>query len=857
MSLNLRTGFAGILILAVGLAIYWPILAGSGGGLLYPWASDTMGHLLKAEFIASELQEGRLYPQLFPQWYSGVQLLRYFPPFPYYLLAGIFLICRDIVLTAGFFISATALVGGLSMLMYQRWIGLLPATVGGVLFMALPDNLRVAMAEGNLPRILANAWLPVTFYFLLSILINGPSKRRFVLLAGLTMLIVLSHPMMGAIFLACFALTAIAFLIFGDSPPRNIGIALASMFTGVLLSAWWLLPSLTGGITELDTVAAGEALASFSPTFSLNPFLRLENKEAYYLGLSLLAGVVLALLNWKRLDPQNRGLVFVALVVLAVSSTIFNPIYRSLPFHELMWPIRFMTFAGFILLIAVLWWSRQLLEGSMKSKLAALVIVVALIADAWPSQSLIFVRPASGELAAVVQSVRELPGWRVATLDASRLGSRASYLFSSVGDREQVYGWAYQGSQIAPLLASVNYALTKGYTDYAVDRLGKMGTDYVVLLKDAPIDPSLDHVLKQRRYRVVEESKNLVLYHRAGEPRAFVPQFVVLGIGEGTRYLAMLFPEILVASSPRIDDYNLEDLQRFRTLVLAGFSWKNKRNAEELIRAYVEGGGNAIVDLTGVPEDTLSRWSKFLGVYGEPLSLDQPPILLKDGAGLTLRPFDQAYAPWSTFTPQGLAASTVTLSYLTQEATAVGYINIEGGRVWFLGMNLAFHTLLTHDPVGVSLLEEVLRLDAGAVPMRETVPMRNYTAGSEGYSFDLTLDGESVLMIPVARHDGTTVTVDDRRVDPKSFGDMTYIDVPKGRHTVGLGFEPTGVYRLGYAGTAVAALIIVGIVTGLPGSLRRIRSPSMTPRSLISWKSWVGILRTLRRREPFAGGDSK
>ena len=237
MPSSLRTGLAGLLILAVGLAVYWPILAGSDGGLLYHWASDTMGHLLKVEFIASEVQEGRLYPQLFPQWYSGVQLLRYFPLVPYYLLAGIFMICRDIVLTAGIFIFATALIGGLGVLMYRRWIGLLPAALGGVLFMVLPDNLRVSMAEGNLPRVLANAWLPISFYFLLSILIDGPSKKRFVLLAGLVMLIVLSHPMMGAIFLACFTLTAITFLLFGDTRPRNIGVALAAMYTGVLLSS--------------------------------------------------------------------------------------------------------------------------------------------------------------------------------------------------------------------------------------------------------------------------------------------------------------------------------------------------------------------------------------------------------------------------------------------------------------------------------------------------------------------------------------------------------------------------------------------------------------------------------------------
>jgi uncharacterized membrane protein len=616
------------------------------------------------------------------------------------------------------------------------------------------------------------------------------------------------------------------------------------MYTGVLLSAWWMLPSLTGGITELNTVAAGEALASFKLTTSLNPLLRYENKEAYYLGLSLLAGAVLALLNRRRIGPSNLCLIVVALLVFVVSSTVFNPVYRSLPLHELMWPIRFMSFAGFILIIAILWWIGKLFDGSLRSKLAALAVVGVLLLDALPSQNLIFLRPGSEELAAVVEKVRQLPGWRVATLDASRLGSKASYLFSSAGEREQVYGWAYQGSQIAPLLASVNYALNKGYTDYAVDRLGEMGTDYVVQLKSAPIDSSLDGVLRQRGYGVVEESQNLILYHRAGGPRAYVTGFSALGIGEGTRHLAMLFPKILVAASPRIDDYALEDLQRFPTLVLAGFSWNNKSDAEELIRRYVDGGGNAIVDLTGVPQETFSRRPKFLGVYGEPLSLGGAQQLRTGSGILTLRPFDSAYSPWSTLTPQGLHHSTVTFDYLKQEATAVGYKEIEGRRVWFLGMNIAFHTLLTNDPVGLALLEDVLELEAGAVPIRTTVPMLNYTAASDGYSFDYELDKDSVLMVPIARHDGTTVSVDGRPVNPKPFGDMTYINAPKGRHSVRLGFEPTVVYRFGFAGTAVAALILIGVATRLPGNLKQIRWSKLTARI------W-------RRRESFSVGDQR
>lgn len=309
--------------------------------------------------------------------------------------------------------------------------------------MALPDNIRVAMAEGNLPRVLATAFLPITFYFFLSILTDGPSRLRFAALAILSMVVILCHAMMGAIFVACFTLVAIVYWFTARARARAVGAALGAVFGVVLLSSWWLLPSLTGGITELNSEATGEALASFPLAVSLDPLLRSENKEIFYVGLSLVMGAALALLFWRRLDPLGRSLILAGVPVILVASTAFNPVYRTLPLHDLMWPIRFMTFAGFILVLGLAVWVSQLLAGSWKAKFVAVLLMAALAVDVLPSLSLVFLRPASEELVAVADKIRELPGWRVATVDFSLLCSQASYLFSATSEREQVYGWSY------------------------------------------------------------------------------------------------------------------------------------------------------------------------------------------------------------------------------------------------------------------------------------------------------------------------------------------------------------------------------------------------------------------------------
>jgi uncharacterized membrane protein len=98
-------------------------------------------------------------------------LLRYHAPLPYYLLLGLFQLTGNIWWAGNLFLFLTSLGGGLSLLLYRRWLGWLPAVAGGVLFMVLPDNLRVAFAEGNLPRALATALLPLAFYFFLRLVV--------------------------------------------------------------------------------------------------------------------------------------------------------------------------------------------------------------------------------------------------------------------------------------------------------------------------------------------------------------------------------------------------------------------------------------------------------------------------------------------------------------------------------------------------------------------------------------------------------------------------------------------------------------------------------------------------------------
>ncbi|MCI0438812.1 MAG: hypothetical protein L0177_06730, partial [Chloroflexi bacterium] len=532
MPSSLRYGVAALVILAATLIVYRGVIFQADPSARYPWSSDAWGHLIKADYLLDQIEQGNLYPDLFPQWYSGQQMLRYYAPLPYYALVALIPLTDDTFEAGNWFLFLVALGGGLSMLLFARRFGLAFATLGGILLVMLPDNIRVAFAEGNLPRVLAAALLPAAFYFLLNLLTEEQGRKlSFVGVAALMALVVLSHAMMGAIFGACLTLFALVYWFTARARARQFWQSVLAVFTGVLLSGWWLLPSLTGGITDLNVEAASEALASFPLSVSLNPALRWSDIEIFYLGASFLLVLGLAAFYWRRLNALLRSLLVVGLVTGLISSTLVNSIYNTLPFHQLFWPLRFTPFFGFILILSTValfsyLWKTSGARRRSAGRFLAVGLTLVMLVDFWQSTPLAHTREAPSEVMHVAQMLGDTPGWRVATADLSLLGSSPSYLFSQVGGREQVYGWAYQGAATAPLLAQVNLAIEKGYAAYAVDRLELLGTDDVVALNTLPqspyqVSPEFRAALAGAGYARSYDGDRMDVYHKAGAPRVY------------------------------------------------------------------------------------------------------------------------------------------------------------------------------------------------------------------------------------------------------------------------------------------------------------------------------------------------
>lgn len=806
------------LIVLAALLVYRAILFPPPGVSLNPWASDTLGHLLKVEYLSENLAQGILFPRVFPDWYMGMQFMRYYPPLPYFILVALQFVTPDSFAAANWFIMLCALAGGLSWLLFRRWIGLIPAILGGILFLFLPDNLRVALAEGNLPRVLAIALLPCVVYLLLRSIGEAGTIWHRLGLAVSFMVLVLSHAMMAAIYAMCCGLIIVFIWVKRTAPMKPAVKTMVFILLGILLSAWWLLPSLFGGITGLNASAMTEALAVFPITNYFNPTLRIGNPEAVYVGLALLALSIASLWVYNEQRGYTIALTFTGISGVLITTSGINQVFNALPMSNLLWPLRFLGVASFLLLLGLMW----SLRGWRKiSGLVVLAVVAVVAVDGAGSLFLVGLRPPDSDVDQVTRRLALTHGWREATLDLSRLGSEPSFSFSAGGNREQLFGWAYQGANTASTVAALNDAIEMGFPAYLIDRLNLYGTDDVVLLNDLPNADRIANGLQDTGYLNIYSGQRLQLFHREGRPRGVVADWSTLGIGLGAQNLAYIFPGLISGTSSKVDDYDLEHLMRFETIVLSGFDWHDRETAERLVIQAARNGVRVIVDLSGVKEDPLARIPRFLDVWGEAAILSPEPVqVFSPDQTYWLEPFGNHSALWHSHMLQGLQQEFWSFDYLGERGALVGYNTYGDGKVWFVGLNLPYHAVQTGDPLAIQLLSVLLDLPPGTVEDYQQVPLYGYAAGPTGYRFAYQLEQSQTLFVPIANHEGMYVLVDGEPVETYSYERLLLFDAPSGEHSVQIGFNNPPVYSVGRIISGFAVLALVGMVFMNKRSLR-------------------------------------
>jgi uncharacterized membrane protein/6-pyruvoyl-tetrahydropterin synthase len=809
-------------VVGVVVVAYWPLLS-AGPATAYPWGSDTWGHLFKALFLYNAGASGEVYPTFMSWWYNGLEPFRYWSPLSYYLLAGLRYLIGNIFVAGAWLVPLAAAFGGLSWLAFHRRLGWLAATVAGMVWTVWPDHLRVALAEGNLPRAVTTALLPLLFLAFLDSL----ERRRwpwsglaFVALLSLT---VLSHAMMAAIVCVAFSLLSLVHWWFGGSRFRDVARTFTLSVLGLLVSSWWLLPSLSEGITAIDAGATGRAIAYFPALESFNPLLRLSNPEVFYWGVSTLAVLALVVATWRSRNALARSLFVCALLGIAMTLPQARGLFSVLPGSHLLWPSRFTSLAPLAFLYAAFSWktrprSDTAEEASVQPKLAfrrAVTVLVGLLVlvDALGSLGLVHVRAPRANLAeAAGDLVAASPGWRVAVLDLSRLGSEPSFVLSQKGGREQVFGWAWQGASIGPALVLLNTALEQGRYSYVVDRTRQLGATDLLVPDGQVKDALFAAAASAGGYTLTKKYDGLTAYRRMVPPEASLSPYRVLAIGVHAGNASLLFPAIETGDSPFIDDYDTASLSAYSTVFLTGARWRSRSRAEAVVTEYAGLGGSVVVDLTGFPSDVLSKRPTFLGVTGESIQLTDAPTLRAASGEVRLAGWVPDISPWVAVVPQVLDRVTVSFSHFGQPAAVVGEKDVGGRPVRFVGLNLPYHALLTGDPEALRLLGCLLGLEPEATAARASVPLQDYHATPDGYAFTLTVPSEwqgGRVILPFAALDSLALTVDGQATETMTVEHLLGMPAVPGERKIVLRVQAPPLAPVGAFVSGLAALLVV------------------------------------------------
>ena len=711
-------GFLWLVVCGVLVALY---LKNTGA---YPSGGDIFGHLFKSDLLYNSIKNGNFYPLNTSYWYNGMQPFRYWAPLPYYLMAMLEFFTGGNIMTAYLlFVVFFIVVGGSAWLLwgltYNR-IGF--CTFLGTLWFFMPDNLRIFFGEGNFPRMVINILLPYLFYFIWSFI---ERRKIWALVPAVIAMscITLCHAMLAAMVgIASF----IFLLIYSVGQKRMIEsfYVICAMLLSFALCGIWLYPALQGGILGMES-SASEIMKSLStPMYiSLNPFLREQGAIStyYYFGFSILTLSIAGLLLG---DKKSRPGFYTAIIIFLGTTTAMVTFLEKLPLNQVFWMTRFTPIAYTVFLIALFEWRSC-------RRYAVLLIALIIVLDCIPSAD--FGRYYSEiplKIEPSLTMAEKITNQRISLLDLSVYGSYPSFKISAEEPRTQyTFGWAWQGAATAHNIMMVNTALERGYYYYLFDRSLELGDDTVLINKDLVTQAkktlsSLIAAGKASGYTFYKETNYTYIFH-CETPKTFgvTADYIGLSIGDSANSITLEYPVFEEGKSNSLDDYTFKELSRYKVIYLSGFTYTNRKTAQDLLTRTANAGVKIIVDMNRIPVDPLTSRMTFFNVTAQPISFSmQYPELMYRNKIYDALPFKEEYSTWNTVYLENLDKQ---IGYSWFQKKRLSFLGTAGNsNIIFMGYNFLFHAMETGDKSIMSMLNNLMGLESNQLPVRTVVPLK-------------------------------------------------------------------------------------------------------------------------------------
>lgn len=711
---------------------------------LYPRGYDTMYHIYRGESLFDALKNGEWYPLYDRYLYNGVQPLRYWAPGSVYILAGLRFLSPSILDAYLLFIGVLIVLSMAGWLRFGLHYKRIPLSIFmGTIWFFMPENLRVFFASGNLPRGLVAALLP-WFMFAVVRFLEYTKRRKeepdnhklrkkqawaFGEIGIQTALLVLAHSGQGSIVLLCLLIFLLIYGISQKQGKASLQVVFA-VLGGYGLTGIWLYPSLKGGLVSMGNDSAQVMEASFQNIWlSIQPFLRLEDRDIMYFGLSVLVLAIMGLFLSFR--GQRAGFLTGILIFLGTSISAYN-ILMKLPFSGILWMERFVSVALIFVLISFIQW-KQLKPG------LTVAICILLAIDIMPSLQFIWaqkdtwVEDAHQEIEdrakrLMLDEGKAVTDQRIAVLDLSAYTAFAPYYLS--GEEPQVlctFGAAWQSAHTASNVVMLNTAISEGYYDYLFDRCLELGNDTVYVLESAMKNGRQDlELLKEAAERmgygyVTDNGIDAIFHREMNEGFGTAVTYEGITIGTSAKSIALRYPVFQEGVDSNLNHYTFEELVSYQKIYLSGFSYDDKEEAEKLVEKLAEAGCEIYIDMGKIPEEK-SGLSSFLGCKTAAVTLkDYYPQLNYKGTIYQTGKFPEENRQWNTVYLVNPQNPDGTANYNNQELCFSS--TTENERIHLLAFNLAYYGTSTGDEEVGIFLDDYLKTEPGVTPERDIVPV--------------------------------------------------------------------------------------------------------------------------------------
>jgi hypothetical protein len=778
---------AAVLVLLIGL---WSADSLQG--------ADTWGHLARAEYLAglmrSEGPGAYFRAAWMPNWYLGDPFLTYYPPLTTLLLAPLIYVFGNSeaavrILISVFLIGFSALTYFYLQRTWNRWA----AFLGTVLAVAAPYQIRTILFEGNLPRMLSLLALPAIAILTDRLLARQGRRAPAMILLGVCWAwAILAHPQQALIFAVGVGLYVIFRLILDPEVPLyQLAPWLVSILLGALLAGPWLLPAYSHGELADVPFLPAEKIPLFSASLQgFLPYLDLTHGQILFGFGALLIGLLAISV---RPEPRRSAWFLAGLIAIWFSLGPNGVLFSLLPFHSQFLPERFVNFAAFGIPIAAggLLPMRKDLRWIRGTLLAILVTV-----DLIPSLR-IFTWNSYPQEQAALAAVSDPQGGRVALLTYPEPTSLEIYF--SGRNADLINGWALENTPHHVALRRVLSAPEWG-PDYLEALFNQWDVRTVVIAGGGEADGARESAAAMGFARELTLGRYEIWRKDVPSARVqVIPAQSMLIVGDQLTPFVAAFPfaeetspdEFARSQSGRLEEYPVLGLYRFAANPAGVGAF------EDSIRGYVEAGGTAVVDLSGM-EDLFGRTLDFFGVHAFRLSFDDRiPLTWTDASSrlpAQLHLDGLIEQGWSGAAYEGLDVVLASVERDGSSFAVWGYKNVGAGKIWFVGANLLYYAQLTDNgDIRGEIRGEVLKgIPLSTDPALPAVPVRGYAESADGLRFDYELDESAIALVSYTYSPRWRATVDGRETEVTVRDNLIRIALPAGIHTVEITYHPFG-----------------------------------------------------------------